>query len=550
MKAKEELEPSSEVITSSSPLTFFSKNTWHQKLIEDGCSKKILNLLAESEKKLELEVDYKLLYSHFIKIRNERRENGQLILRVHANTVWKLLCLTGQLPCIAGAIQLIKEDTQVDADGITPEQQRDYNYIEAMNYAAYTGNIQGLQLLYNELQDKSLFDHPKLSALIFVNAIYSNDVKTLAWVINTLKIESSSLSKMKKNILHFATELGNVEMMGYAVTECKIDKNSSVEGLNALQIAVLYGKLDAVKYAIDKLSLDIKEKSNGKMLIHFAFEGGNLETIKYLVSLKVNIRRISEETEDNILHFAAMNGHADAMRYAVELGINVNSQNKNGATALHYAANSGCLAAVKCAVALGCLFTIDLKNGMKVLNFAADSGNLELFNFVVSQMDANEVKQLLNSDARIIKDIIQSNMGVDGIKFAVDCGFNLFMSVDNFSSNLLLIAARQNNPNNIQVFNYLLDAGVKPETNKANVTILHMAALSGDPELVRLTHQTLLKQDPDNDPLTNKGNCGAIIIHYAMRSPNPNGVVAVIKELEALALGQEPSNEPVKIAFI
>lgn len=138
-------------------------------------------------------MDLQNFYLNIIKIKESKKKSRDIALRT-INKLWKILCLTGQLSYIKYAYQLISEDKTLDVCDISPRLQLDYNIIDAMIYTAYTGNIEGLFYLFNNLAYKKLlytnFDFQKS---ILFNSVWSNKVETVKWIVTNLSINIRAL---------------------------------------------------------------------------------------------------------------------------------------------------------------------------------------------------------------------------------------------------------------------------------------------------------------------------------------------------------------------
>ena len=502
--------------------TFFSNQfrDKREQLIALGCSRTALQELFEVvSKSPDITINYNTLYNNIKRMPVEPAEEvGKLYARTQIDTARKLLCLTGELSCITKVIELIQKDTTTLHESISIHTQRNINYFIALNFTAYTDNVAGLQLFWEQIDEDILSQiieslNLELIPVTLVNAIYSDNLGTLKWVVDAFKIAPQTL-EMEENLLVLAAKVGNVGMMKYAILDCHIDINSisGKSGCNALQIAASFGKLDAVNYAMElKLSFLNRENNNP---LHYAFQSGDFETINYFLELGINpLEKTNIGT--NILHCAAKYGHAQAMSLAVNLGVNPHELNETGDNALHLAVKSGSLPATQYAITLGIDLKTPLKNGFHALHLSVLSGNMGVFEYLVSIMDKSEVSTIFAENVQLIQEMITNGMGVPGITIVVNSGLDLALVTLEEGANLLHLSAAQSHLNNLEMFNYLVNvANIKPIKNANQATILHEATLSNDPNMLRLAYDALKKEYPDQNPFEVRDVQNYTVIDY------------------------------------
>ena len=247
-----------------------------------------------------------------------------------------------------------------------------------------------------------------------------------------------------------------------------------------------------------------------------------------------------------LLHAAATSNHPAAMQRACQLGIDINSADNRGITAVHLAALSGKVQMLDAALELGA----DIKTsaeGCNVIHFATHSGNLAQLQHLESLLDAEFIRKTLTQSAHCGLTMIQNGMGILALKWAQKHGFDLKQDIDNADTNLLLVAARQSRQRNIDVFNYLLEQNVPVKSNQHGETIVHMAVLSGSPNLLRLAHETLILKDPASDPITQDY---MNLVTYSFQSKNPLAIQPVLAELHDKMKNTPAHHQPVRVAFI
>ena len=78
-----------------------------------------------------------------------------------------------------------------------------------------------------------------------------------------------------KNVLYFAVESGNLEMVKYLVKK-RANVNATVDDLNILHYAAETGNLEMVKFLVER-GANVYAKPHGFTVMYFAAVSGNLE---------------------------------------------------------------------------------------------------------------------------------------------------------------------------------------------------------------------------------------------------------------------------------
>lgn len=203
-------------------------------LIKLGCSKEALDeLLGIIQKSPKISLNYNTLFCNINRMPVEpAKEVGPEYARTKLDTAVRLLCLTGQLACTTKVIDIIQNDTKTLHETISIDTQRNINYLMALNFTAYTDNLAGLQLLWEQMDETTTacltgeeIEAPFLQWIPFINAIYSDNLGTLKWVVDTFKIAPKKV-KMDKSVLALLEKLGDKSMLDYVSNHGPTIKNS------------------------------------------------------------------------------------------------------------------------------------------------------------------------------------------------------------------------------------------------------------------------------------------------------------------------------------
>lgn len=224
--------------------------------------------------------------------------------------------------------------------------------------------------------------------------------------------------------------------------------------------------------------------ANKRGALHFAAREGKTEVCKYLVEeLKLDVNIKDEDGETPLIH-AARQGHTSTAKYLIEHGANPALSSELGATALHHVAGIGNIE----------LMEVLLSSGVEV-DSQSDAGTPLVWAAGHGQQDA--LKLLLKHKA---DPNIETDDGITPLLSAVAAG-------------------------SLPCLELLIQAGAKVNITAGGATPLHIAADSGNTELITC----LLKSgaDPnvkDEDGLkpvqvaAARGNKGAVEILLAVSS--------------------------------
>ncbi|KAI3723122.1 hypothetical protein L2E82_34484 [Cichorium intybus] len=256
--------------------------------------------------------------------------------------------------------------------------------------------------------------------------------------------------------------------------------------------AAVTGNLDFLKSVAAQLDdgkglshtvASIKD-ANKRGALHFAAREGKTEVCKYLVEeLKLDVNIKDEDGETPLIH-AARQGHTSTAKYLIEHGANPALSSELGATALHHVAGIGNIE----------LMEVLLSSGVEV-DSQSDAGTPLVWAAGHGQQDA--LKLLLKHKA---DPNIETDDGITPLLSAVAAG-------------------------SLPCLELLIQAGAKVNITAGGATPLHIAADSGNTELITC----LLKSgaDPnvkDEDGLkpvqvaAARGNKGAVEILVAVSS--------------------------------
>ena len=142
------------------------------------------------------------------------------------------------------------------------------------------------------------------------------------------------------NMLHFAAEGGDTDIISLIHTHLPNIESKTGEGETPLMVAAAYGKLHAVKWFLEKGATVACEDKRGWNMLHRAAQGGDTDIISLIHTHLPNIE--SKTGEGNTpLMVAAVSGKLHAVKWFLEKGATVACEDKRGRNTLHLAAQGG-----------------------------------------------------------------------------------------------------------------------------------------------------------------------------------------------------------------
>ncbi|KAI3518906.1 hypothetical protein L1887_07796 [Cichorium endivia] len=215
--------------------------------------------------------------------------------------------------------------------------------------------------------------------------------------------------------------------------------------------AAVTGNLDFLKSVAAQLDdgkglshtvASIKD-ANKRGALHFAAREGKTEVCKYLVEeLKLDVNIKDEDGETPLIH-AARQGHTSTAKYLIEHGANPALSSELGATALHHVAGIGNIE----------LMEVLLSSGVEV-DSQSDAGTPLVWAAGHGQQDALKLLLKHNADPNI-----ETDDGITPLLSAVAAG-------------------------SLPCLELLIQAGAKVNITAGGATPLHIAADSGNTELI------------------------------------------------------------------
>ncbi|CAO3624237.1 unnamed protein product [Mucor hiemalis] len=148
------------------------------------------------------------------------------------------------------------------------------------------------------------------------NAIFSNSLPSVEYLINVGKANVSVIDEQGNNLLHLAAS-NNFSAAVALLTEkgVSVDEHNH-RGLSPLAIAISLGYIDTAN-ALMEAGADVNGKTRFATVLHHAITWNRLEVVKKLVELNcnVNVVNVLDETP---LYLAVQQRKIDIVRFLIE----------------------------------------------------------------------------------------------------------------------------------------------------------------------------------------------------------------------------------------
>jgi ankyrin repeat protein len=312
--------------------------------------------------------------------------------------------------------------------------------------------------------------------------------------------------------LHASALRGRIDVAQLLVAHgADINSRSSFQG-TPLYIAVKEGNLKLARRLLDAARSDVDSHSSCEQTSPHASpkeKGLDPEFADYLLD-KVNPRSLYERTP---LHTASEEGNLELAEWLLESGADVNVHDMKQNTPLHLAATRGRLDLVRMLLKHGAEVQARGIHRYTPLFSAAEGGNPDVVHLLLDHGADARIRDKNENNALHIA-AFHGHLEVARVLLAL----NLDVNTQNDSGmNPLYCALDPSRKPNVDVVRLLLDYGAEvhmPEHDRCYRSALHLAAGSGNPEIV----QMILDRNPE---LEARGGEGETPLLTASSDGNP-----------------------------
>ena len=142
------------------------------------------------------------------------------------------------------------------------------------------------------------------------------------------------------NMLHFAAEGGDTDIISLIHTHLPNIESKTNEGETPLMVAASSRNLHAVKWFLEKGATVACEDKTGWNTLHHAAQGGDTDILSLIHTRLPNIESRVGEGETPLM-VAASSRNLHAVKWFLEKGATVACEDKTGRNTLHHAAQGG-----------------------------------------------------------------------------------------------------------------------------------------------------------------------------------------------------------------
>nr|XP_058963131.1 putative ankyrin repeat protein RF_0381 isoform X2 [Pocillopora verrucosa] len=210
-----------------------------------------------------------------------------------------------------------------------------------LHYAASGGDTDIISLIHTHLPNiESKTDQGSTPLMV---AAFNGKLHAVKWFLEkgaTVACED----KRGWNMLHFAAESGDTDIISLIHTHLPNIESKTDEGLTPLMVAAFNGKLHAVKWFLEKGATVACKDKLGWSPLHHAAKGGDPDTIDLILTHLPDVDSKTADGETPLI-IAVSYGKLQGVKYLLERGANPLAKDNEGQDSLYHASScdSDCL---------------------------------------------------------------------------------------------------------------------------------------------------------------------------------------------------------------
>jgi ankyrin repeat protein len=430
----------------------------------------------------------------------------------HGSSVLLTAVSNKQLAAVEKILELDTTSNSVD-DRAKLVNLADREGWSPLHVAVLQANLEMTQFL---LRKRAAVDQKKLNGITASHIAAQHGYLEILQQLKSRRANFNELALRDWTVLHFASFYGHPEVITYLLnlhTPLTIINSLTEDGFTALHLAVIKGHTDvteellkssAIKTEINKKTKrTVPDPDNPANTIkiedatasHLAVKQGYLSILKKLAENGADLRLTGNEDWTH-LHLAADAGHADIVDYFLKENsqvINLEAKTKRGETALHRAALQGYSNIVDDLLAHNANVRARTKQNATPLHLAASAGQL------------NVVTKLLQHGAQLEA---KTKEWLTPLALAAQYG-------------------------QLTVVTDLLKRGANPLSKNDRDTVLHRAAASANPEIIKSIIAKIKTRQPAErfkQALNERDTEGDTPLIWAVKTKNPTVLEVLLQE--------------------
>lgn len=354
----------------------------------------------------------------------------------------------------------------------------------AFHLAAQNGHCTVLQLL---IQAGSPLDAQTLSGSTAMHLAAENGHSETIKLLSQHGLSVNTLTNAQHSPLFTAVGMGHLQAVQTLISRgAHLDTKETI----LLHRTAQNKNLEVLRFLADQgFDLNAPEPDTGFSIIHIAVLTNNQILLNFLVQQHCNLNILDHDGYAP-LHHAARLEHTSLIRTLLSNGADVNIRARNGQTPLYIATEENKLSAVRCLMQAGALTKQVNHAGISPLDCALHANNLHLALILVAEEDDLQAacSRLVHSACLVANHKI----------LAICCKQDInLLAKNNHGLTPLQVAALAGH---VTIITHLIkEAGVEVDhANFQNSTALHIAALAGQPESLKILLQLGARVEAQN----------------------------------------------------
>jgi len=433
-------------------------------------------------------------------------------------------------------LELLEEGVEVNS--------RDWDNLTAVIASSSGGHLELVQALHGKGANLNAADKDSITALMEA-AIMGHQPVADFLVKQGALVDAKAASGV--TALWLAAGEGRADLVKFLVAQAGDVNNKRMDGITALMAACVGGHLAAAQLLVEAGSDVSAVDQDGLSAVMNAAENGSVPVVSFLLEHGASPSNMST-TGFTPLIVAAAGGHKGVVELLVASGAEVDVMHSEGVNALMYAAAGGHNDVVSLLIAKGANVNALHSNGGSALMEAATAGNLSVVQTLVAHgadafvKDKDAVTALMSAASQghlaVSELLIELGVPVDAAASSGGTALMFASGAGHVAVAELLIAKGAGvnavvhaTPEYLDQVAEAIAAGKKDvEPHKDGVTSLHVAALGGHLEVVKLLLKhgadPRVKDDEESTALLNAvaSNFGDVAFELVDLGADPNDV--------------------------
>ncbi|XP_019862101.1 PREDICTED: serine/threonine-protein phosphatase 6 regulatory ankyrin repeat subunit B-like, partial [Amphimedon queenslandica] len=194
----------------------------------------------------------------------------------------------------------------------------DNNELNALDHSARGGNMKLVQYLINNNHQLPL------TSSVLIQAVRSTKLSLIKLLVNEYKLDPQVKAGNGIQAVHYAAEVGAIDVLEYLVKDCgcDLDEVDEARNMNVCHYSTLNGQFSFIKYIIKNYpqytSLLHSTNVNDTLPIHTACESGATQLVTFLIDVMKCDVTTENKDGSTCVTWACSSGNLDLLKLLIE----------------------------------------------------------------------------------------------------------------------------------------------------------------------------------------------------------------------------------------